>query len=1059
MNGLIRLALQTRVFPNLLMIGLLVAGLFSLQAITVKNFPEISTGTIQVTTVYPGAAPEDVSDAVIQPIENAIRSVRGVRKLTATAQQGVGSVSVALERGAEVDAVLDDIETAVDDITIFPDAAEEPRIVQVEPDELAIEFVLSGDLPRPMLKDLAQTVRDDLQDLPQVSQVSVRGVPADEIAIEVPGDVLRAYELGLRDIAGIVETGSLDLSGGTLVSGSERTQVRTVGERETGAGVGRIPLVTSETGGVVPLSDVATIDDGLAEDPTTASLNGDPAVFVTVYRVGNEQLLEVVEATRTYLSDELEPRLPDTVTLTTWRNEASNLDGRIQLLIKNAAIGATLILIILTLVLDVRIAAWVAAGIIISFVGTFALMQVFGVSINQLSLFGFILALGIVVDDAIVVGESVYAKRQENPDDGRKAALAGAQAVARPILFSVSTTILAFMPLLFLPGTSGSFISPVAAVVIMVLVLSLVESFLVLPQHLAHLRQGEPRRFSPRRVTQKMRRKVGGGLDRFAEKYVRRAVQFCVVQPLVIIIAAVGILVASFSLVTSGTTKFTFFPDIEGNFLTANVVLPEGTALPVTSRRAQEIADGLDRAAARLSDDIGVPQEEIVRATAISIGFGAAAGGPGGGGASTGANVARIEAQLQDSETRSFSAQTFSTYWREAVGEIPGARELTFSGSIVGVGADISLQIAASDDRVRARAVAAVREALAGREGVFAIRDSKASANEEIVVELNDEGRALGIPLATLASEVRAAVFGTVATEIQRNKEEVEVRVRLPETERATLADIGDYHISFQGNFVPLRSIADLSQQPAEATITRIDAEQVTTVEADTDPAVTTGGAETDHILTQVLPRIKQDYPDVSVTLGGEQEEQGQFGPALTRNFVLAMFAIYAVLALAFRSYLRPVILLLVVPFGFAGALAGHAMLGMNLTLLSMFGIIGLSGIIINGALLIVNQVIQNEESGSETPIVDAVIARFRPVLLTTLTTFFGIAPLILETSLQAQFLIPTAVSLGFGLLAGSVFVLFLVPALCAVYSWLFSNSDEGEPNVQSAIGPGTDKA
>lgn len=1027
MTRLIAAALGTRVFPNLLMVGMIVAGLFSLQAITVKNFPEISTGTVQITVVYPGATPQEVSDTIVEPIENKIRSIKGIRKITATANQGVASISVALRRGTPVREAIDDIETGVDEITIFPADAQEPRITEVDPDELAIEFVLSGDLPRDTLKDLAARARDDLQGLQGISQVSVRGVPADEIGIEVSSDVLRAYGTGLRAFADKVGNASLNLSGGTLQSDEARVQVRTVGERDTGAGFGQIAFIAAQNGATVALSDIARIDDGLSEDPVLAELDGAPAVFVTVYRSGDEPLLQVVETAQAYVADTLKPRLPDTVSVDEWRNEASSLRGRISLLVKNAAIGAALILAILALVLDLRIAAWVSAGIIVSFVGTFALMQMFGITINQLSLFGFILALGIVVDDAIVVGESVYDARQGGAP-GRDAALEGASRVARPIFYSVTTTILAFLPLLFLPGTSGSFISPVAAVVIMVLALSLIESFFVLPQHLAHLRSGAPRRFSPRRITDPLRGRVGGGLDRFAQNQVRSTVQYCVARPLVIVVASLGFLLAAGSLITSGTTKFTFFPEIEGNMLTASLEMPQGSAVAVTQARAEALTQALDRAADQLARDLDAPRDEIIQATAISIGFGAGAAA---------ANIATVEARLQDSEMRTFPAARLASLWREEAGEIPGARQLTFSGSAVGVGADIALQVAAPTDENRQAAVGAVRAALQDRDGVFAIRDTSASASEEIKVALNEQGQALGIPLATLAAEVRAAIFGVVATEIQRRKEEVEVRVRLPEEERATLASLSDYYIRHEDNFVPLQSIATLSRAPAPTTVTRINAERVTTVQADVDDAITTGGAETAYVLENILPRLQQDYPEVTISLGGEQEEQGQFGPALTRNFVLALFAIYAVLALAFRSYTRPILLLMVLPFGFAGAVIGHGALGMNLTLLSMFGIIGLSGILINGALLIIDRIITNQQNGADDPIADAVTARFRPILLTTLTTVFGISPLILETSLQAQFLIPTAVSLGFGLLFGAVFVILLLPALAALFAQL----------------------
>ncbi|RVV97763.1 efflux RND transporter permease subunit [Mesobaculum littorinae] len=1032
MKALIRQALETRVFPNLLMIGLVVAGLLSLATITVKNFPDLYTGAVQVTVVYPGATPEDVANSIVEPMETALRGLDGIRKITATASEGQAQVTADLTRGAEVQQVRDDIETEVGGITVLPAAAEEPVVVELEPDELAIQFVLSGDLPAQTLKDLAVGAREDLQGIEGISQVEISGLPEDQIAVEVPEWQLLAYGTDLGTLASRIEAATADFSAGTLTGADERIAVRAAGERQTGAELSDLILFSSPAGAQVPLGDVARITDGLSEEPMLAELGEAPAIFLNVYRAGSEPLLNVVDLTRSYVQDDLRPRLPDTVTVTEWRNEATSLRGRINLLVKNALLGAALILVVLTLTLDLRIAAWVASGVAISFAGTFVLMSLFGVSLNQLTLFGFILSLGIVVDDAIVVGEAVYTERQSGKP-GRQAAMDGAGRMARPIFYSVSTTILAFLPLLLLPGESGSFLTPVAAVVIMVLVLSLIESFFILPQHLAGLRTGEPRRFSPRRLTDPLRARVGGRIDRFADTRVRRWGDGIAAHPGPVLVLCTGLLLASLAPLTSGLVRFVFFPDIEGNFVSAALELPEGTSAAATRARAADLSAAMDRAAGRLAEQSETGADDILQATAITIGV-PSVGGPGGSGGVQTSNTARVEVKVADAETRDFEAAQLVDLWRQEAGEIPGARSLSFSSSEVGLGADLELNVSADTPEARADAVARIREDLATRPGVTAVRDSEGSASEEVVVDLSDRGRALGLSLADVAQALRDALYGAVATEIQRDREEVEVRVRLPQSDRDTLADLENLRLPVGGALVPLREVATLSFQPSPATVTRIDGRRVTTISADVTGEATTGGAEAGRILDTLVPQLQKDHPGLRVTLGGEQEEQSRFGPALGRNVAVALFGIYALLALAFRSYVRPVLLLIAMPFGMMGTILGHWALGLDLTLLSMFGLIGLLGILMNDALLLVMSIFERVEAGDDRPIGAAMAERLRPILLTTLTTFLGVTPLILETSLQAQFLIPTAVALGFGLLGGSVMTMAVVPAATAIY-------------------------
>ncbi|MFW5642170.1 MAG: efflux RND transporter permease subunit [Roseicyclus sp.] len=1029
MTALIRWVLHNRVAANLAMVALVFAGITAALNLTVRTFPEIDTGVVQVSVTYPGATPAEVAGSVLVPIEERIAGLARIRSIDARAERGLGTVTLQLTRGADINTVKDDVETAVARITTFPDAAETPRVTEVEPTETAVELALFGKADRRTLKALAETVRADLTAMDAISQVTVRGVPDDQIEIAVPRHVLEAYEIGLTELGDRIGGASIDLSGGEIDTGASTVQVRVSAEATTAEALRDLVVFSAETGAQVRLGQIATIRDTLTEAATRASVDDAPAIFLDVERTGTEQVLAITEAVTEYQETALPDLLPPGVESAIWSNSGAQLQGRIDLLAKNGAIGAGLILLVLALFLDLRVAAWVAAGVVIAFTGAFLLMQVFGVAISQLSLFGFILALGIVVDDAIVVGENTYSELERGAPEG--AAERGVLRVWRPILFSVTTTILAFTPLLLVPGASGSFIGPVAAVVIFVLALSLFESFFILPRHLRSIRLTEPRRFSPRRLTDPLRSRVDRGFRRFTEGPLSRAVRFSIAHPVVVVAGCLASLILTAGLIQGGKVRFEFFPQIEGNFVTAELRMPDGTSEAATLARAEEVAAAARRAADGFDGD-------VLRRTGITIGFSTGEGSDDGGSDGTG-STATISAQLADAETREVGADAFTDAWREAVGTVPGARELLFSASIVGVGAPIELEVSAGSDDARAEAVAQIREALSGREGVRDLRDDSASTAAELVLTPRADAAAFGVSDTAIAQEVRAAFYGVTVDQIARSREEVDIRLRLAEADREAVADLSRLTVPGPEGAIPLSRLVEIDERPAATTISRAEGRTVTTVTADVDTSVTTGGAETAWVMSEIVPDLREDLPGLAVTAGGEQEEQGRFSASLAQDFALALFGIYAVLALAFNSYLRPLIVLLVLPFGFVGAVLAHAALGLNLTLLSMFGIIGLSGVIVNGALLIVDYIQAEEAEGAspEEAIARATLSRFRPITLTTLTTFLGVTPLILETSVQAQFLIPTAVSLGFGVLFASALQMLLVPAYAALHAGL----------------------
>lgn len=1044
MNRLIEAMGRSRVAANLLLIGILAAGSSALYTTTVRLFPEIDLNQIIVSVPFPGSTPEEVEQSIVKPIEERIEGLEEVRKIRSTAAPGIGQVVLSLHRDANETEVLDDVKSQVDRIRVFPEGAEEPEVARAEQREQILQIALAADFEPTqanlkLLKDIANQARDGIVALKDVSQAELSGVADYEIAIAISRERLKAHGTSLAAVADIVGRESLELSAGEIKTPADRLLVRTLGENLTGDEFAEVILFTSDSGAEVRVRDIAEVTDGLEDAPLATRLDGKPAVLIRVFRAGDEEVLAIAENVKGFIDQTLAPRYPDVVSIEVWRDDSQPLRNRIQLLMRNGAIGFALVFLILSLSLDLRVAAWIAVGISASFLGAFGLMPLFGLTINALSLFGFILAIGLVVDDAIVVGENVYRNRQADPDrSGLDVSIGATYRVARPVFFAVTTTIVAFLPFLFLPGLAGQFVDQIATIVIFTLILSLIESFFILPHHLSHLSPGPPRWFSPRRLTEPVRKRVDRGLQAFSRGPLKSALGVSVRQPMFVIACSIAVLVAAVGLLAGGYVKFVFFPDIEGNYVRASLEIDQNSPESLTLEKAQRLEIASREAAREIAGRYGLEASEVLEGTLLTVGRSPQANQPAQtGGAGAAANFAMVVARIMDADNRPFASVEFEEAWRAALPQLAGLRELTFASSLVDVGAAIALNVSANNDAVADRVIEALRKELASIEGVHDIRDDRFRTTDEIALRLKPEARQYGLTLAQLAQSVRGAVFGVEAVRVQRGREEVRVRVRLPREQRDSLGELLAYEIAVPGGYIPLSMVAELERRPAPARITRLDGRRVTTVRADANPNIITGGEVIAHIQSTLLPKLLAQYPDARVTVGGEQEEQGRTTPALATNFLLALFAIYALMALAFNAYTQPLILLLTIPFGFFGALIGHLIMGLNLTLLSLFGIIGLSGVIINNALLMIN--FANEKRRQNMPakqaIIEAAQERFRPILLTSLTTFFGVFPLIMERSVQAQFLVPTAVSLGFGILIGTFFVMLLVPALASLHS------------------------
>ncbi|GAB5520022.1 MAG: efflux RND transporter permease subunit [Rhodothermales bacterium] len=1059
MKGAIAWMARNGVAANLLMIAMVAVGLFGLSRIVIEVFAEFSLDSIQISVVYPGASPEEIEESIVKKIEEQIESVEGIKEITAVATESRGSVTAELELGEDLARVLDDIKGQVDQITTFPEQAEEPSVRELTNRQSVIRLAIFAEEGSPAderaLKEIANRIEDELGALPDVSYVETSNVRLYEVSIEVPQTELRRYGLSLTDVSRAVASGSLELSAGSIETSEEEIRVRTLGRNYTGDEFEDIVVVGSRAGARVRLGDIAEVYDGFEDANLTTRYNGQPAAFVEVFRTSDESVLEVAEAVKVYLND-LPASLPRGVTAEIWSDDSKVLADRISLLLRNAAIGLMLVLIALTLFLDARLAFWTAVGIGITFVGAIAILYALGYSINQLSLFGFILSLGIVVDDAIVSGENIFAEREAGagPLD---AAIQGASRIAGPVTFAVLTTVAAFSPLLAVPGVLGKILIGIPVVVIAVLFLSLVESLFVLPYHLSHLPEpGSPEKNPVMRALAKVRARVDSGLQRFVNGPLKKALEFVTEAPAIVLSACVALVILSVALVPAGILRISFFPSIESEVVTANLELPPGTSVNQTAAIAMYL-ESVGQAVADSLDEAGVVEGmSIVRSVYTVVGQQAVGGGPGGGGVTSRSNLAAIQFRLQDPEDREdFSAKTFAQLWREKAGPVPSARSLTFSADLFSAGAPVSAELSHPSNETLNQASEEVMDELRRFSGVFDIKSDLSEGTPEIRLELKDEARTLGLTLQDVASQVRAAFFGDLALRVQRGQEDVRVYVRLPERERNALADALDFRITTpQGGFVPLERVATVSFGEAPASINRKEGRRLATVTADVDPGIVTGQEISDRLREEILPTIQERYPQLIYGFGGEQQEQAETFSALGGGFALAMLAVYALLAIPFRSYIQPLVVMSAIPFGIIGALVGHLLLDIPVGLLSLFGIIGLSGVVVNDSLVMIDFINEKRERGMamRDAVIEGAQQRFRPIMLTSLTTFLGVAPLVFETSLQAQFLIPMAAALGFGIVFATLILMLLVPAL-AMLQW------KGQRGVYKLMGRDPDDA
>jgi multidrug efflux pump subunit AcrB len=1029
------------VAANLLMVFILAAGLASLPGLVQEMYPVPSSNHIEITVPYPGATPYEVEESIVLKIEERIGTVDGVKDVTSVAAEGMASVMAVLETGADINRALNDVESAVGSIQSFPGGAERPEIRERANRQSVIRLVLYGDVPERTLKELAYRTEEQIGSLPDVSYVETRGVRNYEFSIEAPLARLQALGLTLDDIAAAIRDGSLDLAAGSIETADAAMRVRTTGQSYSEYDFEEIVVLSKGDGTAVRLGDIADVRDGFQDVHLITRYNGRPAAFVEVYRAAGEKVLDVAAAVVEHLEREIVSSLPAGVEVAIWNNDAEIYGEQVYVLVKNGFLGLLLVFVALTLFLNIRLALWVASGIAIAAIGALAVMLVLDVSINAISMFAFVLAIGIMVDDAIVVAEHVHLERQKGVG-GVAAAIRGTQKIKKPLIFAVLTSIAAFSPLLFLPGGFGEVMGAFPIIVISVLVLSLVESLLVLPNHLSHLPGPEWTPSNPLdRFFAWTQTRVNDGFKWFLDGPLDRGLRLATGQPVFVLACAVGMVILCVSLVPAGIIDVILSDPVEGDIVTANLEMPVGTPAWRTTEIAEELEAAGRRAIDRLS--IGRPEEAEPLLSAVTLAVGMKTGLERGGGLvqepslRPGGNIASVEFKLLGAQQRDISAGAFLQQWREEAGAVPEARGLRFTAELLNLGLPVHVELSHPDPGRLGPIGDTVVERLRELQGVSDVQSDRSAGLQEIRIELRPEARTLDLTLAALARQVRAAFFGEEALRLQRGPEDVRVYVRLPPAERDTAADVERYLVRTPtGATVPLSRVATVSMDVAPSSIRRKNGQRTVTVTADVDTSATTGAEVNAALTNTILPELAAAHPGLAFAFGGEQQQQVESTDTLGRGFLLALLIIYALLAIPLGSYTKPLIIMAVIPFGIIGAILGHLIIGIGLSIVSMMGILGLNGVVVNDSLVMVDFINRKLRDGvpARAAIIDGAKARFRPIFLTSVTTFLAFTPLLLERAIQAQFLIPFAASIGFGIVFATAILMLVVPALTTLH-------------------------
>ena len=1013
------------VAANLLMIIMLLAGVFGLAKLNAQFFPSFALDIISVRVQWTGAPAEDIESGITIPLEQELRTLDELSKMTSTSAEGLSTIRLEYQQGANMSLALDQVKERVALVRNLPSASEDPEISKAIRYEPIARLLISGPAELSELRPLVRQIEDELLDA-GIAKISINGLPDEEIAIQVPAVRLRELDLTLAQIAVRVGEASRDLPAGTVGRNEISRQLRALEQRRDEEGFASLPVVSDEFGRYLTLGEIAHIERRPRARQVKVLANGKPAVEMLLRRAESADSLKSAQIVETWLEERL-PSFPANVQVETYDAAWKILKERIMLLVRNGGSGLILVVLILFLFLNARVAMWVAIGIPVSFMATLGVMFVVGGSINMVSLFALIMALGIIVDDAIVVGEDALTQFQAGADP-LAAAEGGAVRMFAPVMSSSLTTIAAFLPLMLVGGIIGNILFAIPLVIVCVIVASLVESFLILPGHLRHAFEVSTK------APGALRRKLDYGFEQLKERWFRPLVTAAVDHSGTTIALTLAALILAVGLLAGGRIQFNFFPTAESTILTANFGFVAGTPPERARAYANDALTELDAVDKQLGGN-------LVTTAVATLGRMSA---PEGVSAARGDQYASVMVELVQPDQRDVRNTQIINAWRERLDLTPGLEILSIferRGGPPGRDVDISLQ--ADDPRKLKAAALELQETLKSVAGISGVEDDLPFGPEQLIYTVNAQGRALGLTVESVGRQLRAAYDGQVAQIFQDDGEEIEVRVVLPDEERYQLSSLENLGVQLaNGESIPLLSVVDMRSQRGFEVLRHREGKLSVKVSGDIEPAVNNTNKVNALLAAEVLPQLNAKH-GVEFRFEGRAADQAETLADMRLGMMFGLAMIYLVLAWVFASYTWPLVVMIAIPFGLVGALGGHYLLGVDLTILSLFGFFGLSGIVVNDSIILVTFFKELRERGMHyrDAIIEAACQRLRAVLLTSLTTIGGLTPLMFETSLQAQFLIPMAVSISFGLAFATLLVLFVIPALLNIHeasaAWL----------------------
>lgn len=1055
MRGFIKAFARNRVFANMLLGMIVLSGLLAAANIIRETFPEFSLDLISVTVPWPGADPEEVEEGISIKLEQAVMGIPGIRQYDTVSRENMGMLLVEVRDNYDVAYVKDRVRNAVDAISTFPPDAERPITEELLLRTEVLNLALYGDhMTERQLKEYAEIIREDLLALPGVSQVAVLAARPYEISIEVSEEQLREYGLSFDQIVQIVRANSRNFPGGLMRTEGEEIRLRTMGRNYTGADFAGIVALSRPSGEVITLDRIATIRDDFDEDALISRFNGRPCVGIVVQKVSEEDTLAIDAVVRDYI-ERKQAQLPPGVYLEPWGGFTELLESRLRMLTRNGIIGIIIVCALLWLFLDFRLSFWAGMGLPISIAGALGIMWALGVTLNMISLFGLIMVIGIVVDDAIIVGEAIYVARK-NGAAPLQAAVEGVMEVGLPVVAAVVTSIIAFVPLMFVSGIMGKFIFHLPVVVIACLTISLVECLVLLPAHLNHLPDPHRKNMTRNviiRFGRAFHQKVNSGLERIIEGVYIPLITLALRRRYVTISFAVALMILIIGITGGGLVKFRLFQDLDSDVITARIEFPSGAPLESTRAAVARVEQAIERVAERYPGRNG---ESFIRNIYALVGSDIDPYQP-----TVGSHMGGVQVELVSGDLRQLTSFDIMAAWEAEVGAISGLSSLTIEGLQTGPpGAAIEVWLRGRDLDEMLDVAEQVKEKLAAYDGTYQIQHDFRPGNNEFRLQLKPEARALGVSVADLGRQLFAGYFGEETVRIQRGRDDVRARVRYPLAERQSLDDFERIRIRTpQGLEVPVLSVADISYGPGPSVINRTNGLRRVRVTAEVTAQGNTAQI-TNDLERSFIAELRERHPDMYISFDGEQRKAAESLNSLAVTYPLAMFGVYILIAAMFRCYLQPFIIMITVPFGIIGAVVGHLMLGYDLTLMSVFGMVALSGVVVNDAIVLIECVNVYLAQGMELleALRRAGARRFRPILLTSLSTVGGLTPMLLERDLQAQFLVPMAISLAAGVAFATVLTLGLVPCLMYVLSdlrcflyWLFTGAWPTRAEIEPA--------